>query len=566
MISLMKTFLDNPDSHSAEFYDTRRPFQLEEFGTIFSALSNEAALLGRKCGWLILGVDPKQREITGARLSEGLSLSNIREAISPGLASMKLSPSYYDTGRLGEEIIRPNGLNIEEIFEVSDNSSENPKKALIFKIPAALPAAPTVWKSMMHCRFSRSLETLSLSDRLAFASLGGDDKSQKIIPKSGVKDLNITALIKARKNHALKLWYNGAPKSSVQDAEEMSNLSFLRKINLMDGRYLRDSAFTLLGSPSSDKASGSNRLLVLREFNRRNRMVAQTGFDLPFYTLPDRIIHFLYKRRLFFGEESNHLKGRNNPYLYDPSVIRELINNAIAFHDYESRDPIFFDLYFNRITIVNSGYFLPLEMHEVIRPGWKRAYDMNRNLREAMRDTYMIKDEGKGIRRILEIQRANHATFPDFDFNVINEVAITIRGGISKDKKLLRLYDRPDIGIEDLFIADRARRHSGLLRFWELFRLEKLGLSSYYKEEPTYIYCDPQLEDNGYPSYADYGFPEYVFKNDNFELCYDPPDYITPKKDGAIKRSGGIKYPGINEKQKPIKKKKKSSPKKKDKP
>lgn len=46
-----------------EFEEAKNTFHFDEIGKYFSALSNEANLKGRDCGWLIFGVEHKSRKI-----------------------------------------------------------------------------------------------------------------------------------------------------------------------------------------------------------------------------------------------------------------------------------------------------------------------------------------------------------------------------------------------------------------------------------------------------------------------------------------------------------------------
>lgn len=56
-----------------EFKEARTSFDLDRLGRYFSALSNEANLKGKECGWLVFGVTDKHRKIVGTqyRLNRG---------------------------------------------------------------------------------------------------------------------------------------------------------------------------------------------------------------------------------------------------------------------------------------------------------------------------------------------------------------------------------------------------------------------------------------------------------------------------------------------------------------
>lgn len=46
-----------------EFKEAKHTFHFDEIGKYFSALSNEANLKGRDCGWLIFGIEHKSKKI-----------------------------------------------------------------------------------------------------------------------------------------------------------------------------------------------------------------------------------------------------------------------------------------------------------------------------------------------------------------------------------------------------------------------------------------------------------------------------------------------------------------------
>ena len=50
-----------------EFKEAKKQFDSDDLGKYFSALSNEANLKNKDCGWLIFGVQDKPRAIVGLR-------------------------------------------------------------------------------------------------------------------------------------------------------------------------------------------------------------------------------------------------------------------------------------------------------------------------------------------------------------------------------------------------------------------------------------------------------------------------------------------------------------------
>jgi ATP-dependent DNA helicase RecG len=50
-----------------EFKEAKNSFDSNDLGRYFSALSNEACLKGKICGWLVFGVRHKPRTVVGSQ-------------------------------------------------------------------------------------------------------------------------------------------------------------------------------------------------------------------------------------------------------------------------------------------------------------------------------------------------------------------------------------------------------------------------------------------------------------------------------------------------------------------
>lgn len=110
-------------------------FLVDNIGEYISALSNSAAMLGKKFGYLIWGVDDKTHEIMGTNIDYNKSINN--EPIIYYLAR-KLNPSIS--------------------FEFEETFVDN-KRVVILIIPAA-KIVPTSYNDIRYIRIGSSKETL----------------------------------------------------------------------------------------------------------------------------------------------------------------------------------------------------------------------------------------------------------------------------------------------------------------------------------------------------------------------------------------------------------------------
>ena len=66
--NLLNELISLPSENEwVEFKKATTNFHFNNIGKYFSALSNEANLKGKECGWLIFGVEDKTRDIIGTR-------------------------------------------------------------------------------------------------------------------------------------------------------------------------------------------------------------------------------------------------------------------------------------------------------------------------------------------------------------------------------------------------------------------------------------------------------------------------------------------------------------------
>ena len=124
-----------------EFKEAKSNLHFNDLGNYFSALSNEANLKDKPCGWLVLGVaNGPPRQVVG---------SNYRPT-RPSLDSLKHEVSQSTN----------NHLTFLEIHELRTAQG----RVVMFEIPPALRGVPTSWKGHFYGRSGESLGPLGLQE------------------------------------------------------------------------------------------------------------------------------------------------------------------------------------------------------------------------------------------------------------------------------------------------------------------------------------------------------------------------------------------------------------------
>lgn len=116
-----------------------------------------------------------------------------------------------------------------------------------------------------------------------------------------------------------------------------------------------------------------------------------------------------------------------NPYLqtlfpdeldtYDPYIIREAINNAIAHQDYSLSGVINVIEFDDKLIFTNKGSFIPKDLQSVLGADAPEEEYRNRFLANAMVELNMVDTIGSGIRKMFSSQLRRLFPMPDYDFS-----------------------------------------------------------------------------------------------------------------------------------------------------
>lgn len=165
------------ETECLEFKEAKNQFDFNKLGKYFSALSNEANLQNKECGYIVLGIEDINHNIVG---------TNWRKGSHDGL---KQEISQHTTG----------GMSFITIDEIVYSEG----RVLLFKIPVAPKGMPIAWKGHYYGRKDESLGALTIDeiDRIRGYLY---DWSEDICSDATIDDLDLKAVGFARVEFAKK--------------------------------------------------------------------------------------------------------------------------------------------------------------------------------------------------------------------------------------------------------------------------------------------------------------------------------------------------------------------------
>lgn len=147
---------------------------------------------------------------------------------------------------------------------------------------------------------------------------------------------------------------------------------------------------------------------------------------------------------------------------YDPFIIREALNNAIAHQDYELGGKIsVIEFEDGRLCFSNPGSFIPGSVEQVVHSDAPESRYRNRFLTDAMVNLNMIDTIGSGIRKMFIIQKRRYFPLPEYLLER-DRVQVTITGRVLDMNYAHKLAELPDLSLEDIILLDRVQKRKSL--------------------------------------------------------------------------------------------------------
>lgn len=184
----------------------------------------------------------------------------------------------------------------------------------------------------------------------------------------------------------------------------------------------------------------------------RDYMIVSCPFVLAVDRIYNKIRNLKYRyinpeHKTLFPEEID---------TYEPYVIREALNNAIAHQDYTLGGQINVVEYDDKLVFSNKGSFIPGNIERVLISNAPEEQYRNQFLATAMVGLKMVDTIGSGIRKMYYYQRQRLFPLPDYDLSN-NRVEVTITGKILDMNYANILAQNTDLSLLDIELLNRLQ-------------------------------------------------------------------------------------------------------------
>ncbi|MFV8325612.1 ATP-binding protein [Flavobacterium sp. ZS1P14] len=411
----------------------------KEFKSLKSAISGRAgddvisyisAIANMQGGNLVIGIQDQTHAVVGIKEFAEYTIQNIK---------------YRVVGNC------PN-LNVD-LFQVEQFiSSDTNKTVWVFHIPRHQFRLPVYAHKKTWQRIDDNLVEMTKArlDAILTQIQINEDWSVVIVPTATLEDLDKNAIEKARFEFKKR-----NPKYN-KDVDSWSDYDFLNKSKITIKGKITRTALILLGKEEAEHFLGS---FVKIRWNLKTVDNQDKDFDV--FSIP-----------LLLAVDAVYLKIRNLKYRYlrdgtlfpdevlryDPFIIRESLNNAIAHQDYSKGARVnVVEFEDDHLVFSNYGSFLPKSIEDVVLNDTPEEVYRNPFLVEAMKNLDMIETQGGGIRKIFNFQRQRFFPLPDYNFSD-NKVKVTITGKILNEDFARILIKNPNLSLEDIILLDKVQK------------------------------------------------------------------------------------------------------------
>ena len=416
-----------------EFKKAENNFDFDDLGKYFSALSNEANLRDKAFAWLAFGVHDKTREILGTSFKNSMK----------SLQKLKQDLSQHTT----------DNHTFREIYELKIEG----KRVLLFQIPATPRGIPMAWKGHFYARRGESLGALDMGKYEEIRrQVVDEDWSKEIVEGATIEDLDPEAIKEARKKYGKK------HPDLVKEMKKWDDITFLNKAKITLKGKITKTAILLVGRTESEylisPAVARIRWIYKDSKGKERDFAIET---CPFVLATDKIYGKIRNFKYLIMDPELTSLVPDNLDTYDPFIIREALNNAIAHQDYGCHGMINVVEEEDRLIFTNLGSFIPDSVRSVLENDAPEEHYRNKMLANAMVELGMVDTIGSGIKRMFDKQRERLFPMPDYDFSE-NRVKVTVVGKVL-DVDYARLLTRDKtLSLLDIEMLSRIQMHRPL--------------------------------------------------------------------------------------------------------
>jgi ATP-dependent DNA helicase RecG len=420
--------IENEKCEWKEFKSLKNSVSGDAGSDIISYISAIANMQG---GNLIIGIQDKTLNIVGIQDFSSYTIENIRFRINGNITNLNVD-----------------GFSIQE-FTTSDTY----KVVWIFHIPKHQFRLPVYAHKKTWQRIDDNLVEMTKArlDAILEQVQVNKDWSKVTIPEATLEDLDSEAIKKARVEFKKR-----NPKYSAE-VDNWNDSDFLNKAKLTIKGKITRTALILLGNDESEHYLGSS---VKIRWNLKT--IDNQDKDFEIYSIPFILsVDEVYKkiRNLKYRYLRDGTLFPDEVLRYEPFIIRESLNNAIAHQDYSKGARInVVEFEDDHLVFSNYGSFLPKSVEDVVLNDTPEEVYRNPFLVEAMKNLDMIETQGGGIRKIFNFQKQRFFPLPNYNFED-NKVKVTITGKILDENFAKIIIKNSNLGLDEIILLDKVQKH-----------------------------------------------------------------------------------------------------------
>jgi len=419
--------IENEKCEWKEFKSLKNSVAGKEGDDIVSYISAVANMQG---GHLVIGVKDETLEIVGIQDFAGYSIQDIRYRINGNCTNLDIEK-----------------FSVEE-FKTSDTD----KTIWIFKIPKHQFRLPVYAHKKTWQRIDDNLVAMTKSrlDAILTEIKINEDWSKEIIDEASIDDLDTEAIKKAKIEFIKR-----NPKYS-DEIGKWSDVDFLNKAKITIKGKITRTALILLGKEEAEHYLNSTVKIRWNLKSLDNQDKDYEIFSIPFLLNIDEVYKKIRNLKYRYLREGTLFP--DEVLRYEPFIIRESLNNAIAHQDYTKGARInVVEFEDDHLVFSNYGSFLPKSVEEVVLNDTPEEVYRNPFLVEAMKNLDMIETQGGGIKKMFNFQKQRFFPLPDFDFED-NKVKVTIIGKILDENFAKILIKNSELKLEEIILLDKVQK------------------------------------------------------------------------------------------------------------
>lgn len=416
-----------------EFKEAKNTFNFNDIGKYFSALSNEANLKGRDCGWLIFGIEHKSRKI----------INTLFRPNRTDLDSLKSEIASKTTRR----------ITFIEIYEL--HFSEG--RVIMFQIPASPKGLPIAWDGHYYGRDGESLVALNLQEIEQIRNQGQQyDWSAQSCEDADINDLDGEAIKMAKEKYKT----NNQNRPFAAEIDSWDIKTFLDKAKITINGKITNTAIILLGKPESTHFISPAVARIT--WKLEDTETAYEHFDPPFYPNINKVYQKIRNVKYKILPENILIPIELDKY--EQWVILEALNNCIAHQDYSLRSRIIVTERPGELIFTNAGTFFEGTLDDYTLGDKTPEKYRNFFLSQAMNNLGMIDTVGHGIKKMFNLQRNRYFPLPEYDFSDSQKVPLKIYGHIIDENYTKLLIERADLDLKTTILLDKVQKRQQISR------------------------------------------------------------------------------------------------------